>query len=315
MNFRTARGAKDGGTRSSIEGAEKTGHEVTTPRTAGGAGAVLNGDANQAADDKDVELRFSDVFKAFPAPGGGPEFSAVEQISLDIPKGTFNCIIGPSGCGKSTLLNMAAGLMRPTGGDVYYRGAPIRCTNEQVGYMTQQSQLMPWRTLERNVGIALELRRISRRERKNRVTEILDRVGLAGFERRYPGQLSGGMQKRAAIARTLIYNPDTLLMDEPFGALDAQLRLVLQRDLLTLWERDRKTVLFVTHDLEEAMLLGDRVIVFGASPGRIIHTEEIKFRRPRDIVQLRADPEFADTWERLWKLLEPRKVKETAEDG
>jgi NitT/TauT family transport system ATP-binding protein len=271
------------------------------PIVAGPAG----GQAEGIASDTSVELRFANVHKSFASPGGAA-FPAVENISLDIERGTFNCVIGPSGCGKSTLLNMAAGLMRPTSGEVVYRGELLTQTNDQVGYMTQQSLLLPWRTLEKNIGIALELRRVPRAERKRRVADMLARVGLEGFERRYPAQLSGGMQKRAAIARTLIYEPDTLLMDEPFGALDAQLKLVLQRELLALWERDRKTVIFVTHDLEEAMLLGDRVIVFGSSPGRIIHIENITFSRPRDLVQLRSEPEFAEMWERLWKLLDPR---------
>jgi NitT/TauT family transport system ATP-binding protein len=252
-----------------------------------------------------IEYLFSGVAKEFTTDGDRP-FLAVHGINLAIERGTFVSIIGPSGCGKSTLLNMAAGLMRPTRGEVAYRGSAIKGVNTSVGYMTQHNNLLPWRTLEKNVQIALEIQGVRKAERKRRTAEVLKSVGLKGFERRYPSQLSGGMQKRASIARTLIYEPDTLLMDEPFGALDAQLRFALQRQLIELWERDKKTVLFVTHDLEEAILLGDRVVVFGAHPGTIIHVEDISLPRPRDLVALRADPEFTDLWERLWRLLEPQ---------
>jgi NitT/TauT family transport system ATP-binding protein len=250
------------------------------------------------------EYEFRRVEKRFESVDG--TFTAVTDISLAIEQGTFVSIIGPSGCGKSTLLNMSAGLMRPSEGEVLYRGEPIRGINTSVGYMTQQNNLLPWRTLEKNVGIALEIQGVSRSERKERVAEVLHTVGLDGFGRRYPSQLSGGMQKRAAIARTLIYRPDTLLMDEPFGALDAQLRLSLQRELVDIWEHDKKTVLFVTHDLEEAILLSDRVVVFGTKPGRIIHIEDITLPRPRDLVTLRGDSHFTEVWERLWRLLEPQ---------
>jgi NitT/TauT family transport system ATP-binding protein len=250
------------------------------------------------------EFEFQGVSREFVS--RGKTFTAVSGIDLAIKRGTFNCIIGPSGCGKSTLLNMAAGLMEPTDGVVLHRGRPVTKVNRDVGYMTQQSLLLPWRNLERNVCVPLEIRGTPRRERKERVAEMLKKTGLEGFEHRYPSQLSGGMQKRAALARTLIYDPDTLLMNEPFGALDAQLKLTLQRELLQLWERDKRTVMFVTHDLEEAMLLGDQIIVFGTKPGRIIHVEPINFERPRDLVHLRGTPDFSSTWERLWRLLEPR---------
>lgn len=250
-----------------------------------------------------LEFEFTDVGKQFSA-GGGDSFTAVEGVSLDIPPSTFTCVIGPSGCGKSTLLNMAAGLMRPTTGTVSYRAEPVAGINTDVGYLTQHDNLLPWRTVERNVGLALEIRGVKRSERRERVRSMLELVGLSGFERHYISQLSGGMQKRAAIAKTLIYNPTTLLLDEPFGALDAQLRVTMQRELLSMWEQSRSTVIFVTHDLDEAILLGDRVVVFGKNPGRIVHIEEIHFERPRDIIELRADPAFAEVWERLWRLLE-----------
>ena len=250
-------------------------------------------------------LLFRSVAKTFDS-GRGKPVTAVNDINLSIAPGTFNCIIGPSGCGKSTLLNMAAGLMGPSQGDVLYFGSPVVAPNQRVGYLTQQSLLLPWRTVEKNVGLALEIRGVERGRRRQMVSDMLERVGLAGMGDRYPAQLSGGMQRRVSIARTLIYEPETLLMDEPFGALDAQLRLGLQRQLLSLWERDKKTVLFVTHDLEEAMFLGDSIIVFGASPGRIVHIEKVDFPRPRDPVVLRGTAAFTDAWAKLWKLLEPQ---------
>jgi NitT/TauT family transport system ATP-binding protein len=199
---------------------------------------------------------------------------------------------------------MAAGLLRPSRGSVEYDGRPVSKINTQVGYVTQKDSLLPWRTVERNVALPLELHRTRRKERTERVKAAIDMVGLKGFESRYPSQLSGGMRKRVGLAQTLIYEPSTLLMDEPFGALDAQLRMVMQQDLLRIWEQQRTTILFVTHDLEEAILMGDRVVVFGARPGRIIHIEDIDLPRPRDLVELRADDTFNETWERLWALLE-----------
>jgi NitT/TauT family transport system ATP-binding protein len=237
---------------------------------------------------------------------GERDFVAVDGIDLTVRRGEFVCIIGPSGCGKSTLLNMAAGLLLPTEGTVLYDGLPIRGINTSVGYVTQRDCLLPWRTAERNVALPLELQGVPSRERKQKVREVLDLVGLNDRGNLYPSQLSGGMLKRTALAQILIYEPTTLLMDEPFGALDAQLRMSLQRDLLKIWERTGKTVLFVTHDLEEAILMGDRVVVFGANPGRIIHIEDIPLERPRDLVALRADPRFTNMWERLWLLLAPQ---------
>lgn len=257
-----------------------------------------------AAERGDIEITYRDVTKRFE--DGDSEFVAVESIDLDVTRGSFVSIIGPSGCGKSTLLNMAAGLMEPSSGDVLYDGRPVRGVNRSVGYVTQHSSLVPWRTVERNVGLALELSGVDRHQRRQRVDEMLRRVGLEAFAKRYPAQLSGGMQRRVALARTFIYEPRTLLMDEPFGALDAQTRLVLQRQLLDLWQRDQRTVLFVTHDLEEAILLSDYVVVFGTKPGRIIHVEEVPFARPRDLIHLRGEPSFSAIWERLWRLLEPQ---------
>ncbi|MEV4839225.1 ABC transporter ATP-binding protein [Nonomuraea sp. NPDC049486] len=256
------------------------------------------------ADDRPIAVSYHQVGRTFTT--AKRTFTAVQGIDLEIRKGEFICIIGPSGCGKSTLLNMAAGLLTQSTGEVLYDGKPINGINNDVGYVTQKDTLLPWRTVEKNVSLPLEVQKVPRRERKERVAQVLDLVGLGQYGNRYPSQLSGGMLKRAALAQTLVYRPNTLLMDEPFGALDAQLRLNLQRQTLEIWERERKTVLFVTHDLEEAILMADRVVVFGANPGRIIHVEPITFARPRDFGSLRTDPEFAAVWSRLWALLSPQ---------
>lgn len=252
--------------------------------------------------DAPLQLNYSDVGRTFTGPSGS--FVAVTDINLEIERGEFVCVIGPSGCGKSTLLNMAAGLLTPTVGEVAYRGEVVRAVNTDVGYVTQKDSLLPWRTVEGNVELPLELHKVRRSERRKKVAEMLDRVGLSQFAGHYPSQLSGGMRKRAMLAQTWIYEPHTLLMDEPFGALDAQLRTNLQADLLSMWEREGQTVVFVTHDLEEAILLADRVVVFGPAPGQIIHVEDIDFERPRDLMELRTTPEFIDIWKRLWGLLE-----------
>lgn len=249
-----------------------------------------------------MQLRYESVARTFTGPSGS--FVAVTDIDLEVRPGEFVCIIGPSGCGKSTLLNMAAGLLMPSEGTVAYMGKQVRGINTDVGYVTQKDSLLPWRTVEKNIALPLELHKVSKAERKKRVAEMLQRVGMERFARHYPSQLSGGMRQRAMLAQTWVYEPHTLLMDEPFGALDALLRTQLQEDLLEMWDRERKTILFVTHDLEEAILMADRVVVFGAAPGRILHVETIDFERPRDLMELRSTPEFVDTWKRLWHLLE-----------
>lgn len=229
---------------------------------------------------------------------------ACEDVNLSVRRGEFMAIVGPSGCGKSTLLNMAAGLMAPSTGQVFYDGGPVPTPNTNVGYLTQRDTLLPWRTVEDNVAIALELRGQSRADRLRNAHEWLDRVGLTGFEKSYPAQLSGGMRRRVALARTLAYEPETILMDEPFGALDAQLRMVMHEELLKLWTGTRKTVIFVTHDLAEALTLADRIAVFSARPGRIRSIETVDLPRPRDVFRIRFDPHFGELHDRLWSYLE-----------
>ena len=229
----------------------------------------------------------------------GTELQVLQDLDLEIEEGSFVTIVGPSGCGKSTLLNLVAGLLFPSSGAIYYRDAQIQGPRPEIGYMTQKDTLMPWRTILTNVEMPLELRGVDRELRRQRAQELLQLVGLAGFAHHYPRQLSGGMLRRASLARTLCAEPETLLMDEPFGAIDAQLRLELQNELLRLWSGSGKTVIFVTHDIEEAIALADRVIVFGL-PGRIIHDEQITLPRPRDAVKIRFSPAFAAIHERVW---------------
>jgi NitT/TauT family transport system ATP-binding protein len=236
-------------------------------------------------------VEFRGVSKAFLGDQAAAHL-ALHNVSQVIPRGRFVCLLGPSGCGKSTLLNLAAGLATPSLGEVLVGGKPLRGVNHAAGFITQKDNLLPWRTVRRNIEICLEIRGVSRRERRERTAEIIETVGLQGFADHYPSQLSGGMRKRVTLARTWIYEPETMLMDEPFGALDAQLRASMQSELVRLWERDRKTVLFVTHDVEEALLLADEILVFGTRPGRIVRREDVKIERPRSIDDLALDPSF-----------------------
>ena len=253
-----------------------------------------------AVGDTVIELQHVSVRFAV---GKSETFTALHDVNLTIRRGSFVSFIGPSGCGKSTMLNLISGLLPASEGRVLYDGEEVKEVNPRTGYITQRDLLLPWRTLEKNVSLALELRNVPAKERREQVDQMLERVGLKGFEKSYPAQLSGGMRKRAGLARTLIYRPQTLLMDEPFAAVDAILRVSLHEMLMQLWEREKITVLFVTHDLEEALLLSDQVIVFGTKPGRILHLEDVPFKRPRDLVASRSEVEFGKTWSRLWNFM------------
>lgn len=235
----------------------------------------------------------------------GREVVALDDFSLSIGSGEFVAFVGPSGCGKSTLLNMIAGILEPTGGAIEHDGKGVQGPNRSVGYMTQADSLLPWRTAEDNVMLPLRLRGVSQSEARERVAALLATVNLSGFHKHFPNELSGGMRKRVALAQVLAYDPGTLLMDEPFGALDAQLKLVMQNELLAIWERTRKTVVFVTHDLAEAIALADRVIVFTGRPGRIKLEERIDLDRPRDVFRDRFSTRFQAIYERIWQALEP----------
>ena len=243
----------------------------------------------------------------------GSTLRALEPVTLDVRPQEFVALVGPSGCGKSTILNLVAGLLHPSEGVVRYNGEAVTRPNVRVGYLTQKDTLLPWRNVRDNVGLALELkiRRTSRAESDERVAAMIDLVGLEGFESHYPGELSGGMRKRAALARTLIYEPETLLMDEPFGALDAQLRLLMMDELQRLTQARRITVVFVTHDLGEAIALADRVVIMSARPGRIRRITAIPLPRPRDVFSLRFTPEFSHLYEELWNELKDEVAKGT----
>ena len=235
----------------------------------------------------------------------GKRVVALESVDLDIREGEFVTIVGPSGCGKSTLLNLIVGLLRASGGRIVFNGAAIDGICTQIGYVTQKDNLFPWRTLVENVEIALEIRGIARVSRRSQAEELIERVGLRGFEDHYPHELSGGMRQRANIIRTLIYDPELILMDEPFGPLDAQTRIVLQDELLKLWSTTKKTIIFITHDLIEAITLADRVVLMSSRPGRIKAIEQVSIARPRDVFKIHQSEQFRAVYENLWRELRP----------
>ena len=236
--------------------------------------------------------------------GGKSEFRAVAGSDLEVSKGEFVAIVGPTGSGKSTLLNAAAGLLRPSAGMVRIEGQPLQGLNARAGYLFQADALMPWKTARDNVAIALEIGGTRRREALTRADDWLEKVGLKGFGDRYPHMLSGGQRKRVAMAQVLIRDPAILLMDEPFGPLDAQTRLIMGDLLLELWQQDRKAVMFVTHDLEEAISLSDRVVILSAGPSaRIIGDFAIPLSRPRDVSEIKLTPEFQSLHREIWHLL------------
>lgn len=228
----------------------------------------------------DVLLEIRQLYTAFVEPEGTLE--ALEKVSFDVFQGEFVCLIGPSGCGKSTLLRTLAGLLPPSQGEVRLRGVPVSGPTRAVGLVFQQPTLLPWRTVAGNVGLPLELQGQSPEERRRRVAELLDMVGLTGFGDTYPQLLSGGMAQRAAIARALAQDPEVLLLDEPFGSLDALTRERMAAALLELWQHLQRTVVMVTHSVEEATLLADRVVVLSPRPGRIMNIITVKLPRPRD---------------------------------
>lgn len=248
-----------------------------------------------------VHLQAIDI--SFALPGRAP-FHAVRGADLRVDPGQFVSIVGPTGCGKSTLLNAAAGLIRPSAGEVRIEGAPLAGLNRRAGYLFQADALMPWKTAGDNVAIGLEAAGTPRREALARAHDWLARVGLRGHADRYPHMLSGGQRKRVALAQVLIRDPAILLMDEPFGPLDAQTRLIMHELLLRLWSENRKAVMFVTHDLEEAIALSDRVVIMSAGPAaRIIGDFPIPLPRPRDMAEIRLTAGFLDLHRRIWGLL------------
>ena len=222
---------------------------------------------------------------------------ALKNFSLDVARREFLGIVGPSGCGKTTFLDAVAGFIPISEGSLTFRGQTIRGVNSNsgVGYLFQKDSLMPWRTAMSNVTAALELRRVPSAERRDRAAALLSKLGLGRFLDRYPDQLSGGMRRRVQLATLLAYDPDVILMDEPFGSLDAQTRAIIEDDFLMLWWESRKTVLFVTHDLEEAICLCDRVVIMTAHPGSVRQVLDIPLPRPRTVDEAKFAPEFSET--------------------
>ena len=235
---------------------------------------------------------------------GAQAFDAVQDITLHVEPGEFVCLLGPSGCGKSTLLGALAGHLTPAGGAIHVDGEPVRGPHPDRGLVFQHHTLFPWKKVLDNVAFGLKMQGVGRRERHARAHEMLRLVGLDDFAGFYPSQLSGGMQQRAEIARVLINHPRVMLMDEPFGALDAQTRLMMQRQLLDAWARVRTTIVFITHDIDEALFLGDRVLVMGPRPGRIVAEFALGFARPRD-PSLVTSSEFTALKRRCLQLLHP----------
>ena len=233
----------------------------------------------------------------------GERLAALRDLNLTVRPQEFLAVVGPSGCGKSTLLNVLVGTLSPSAGAVTINGVPVTGINRAIGYVTQDDNLLPWRTLMANVTLPLELRGYDKELRQKRGMDYLRRVGLERFEYHYPFELSGGMRQRANMIRALIYDPSLIVMDEPFGSLDAFTRGKMQGLLLDLWERQRKTVMFITHDLAEAIVLADRVAVISRRPGQVKAVVEIGLVRPRDALTLKATNEFHHYYSEIWSLL------------
>ncbi|HKC60104.1 MAG TPA: ABC transporter ATP-binding protein [Myxococcales bacterium] len=241
---------------------------------------------------------------------GTPGYVAVEDVSLSVRRGEFLSVVGPTGCGKSTLLNVSAGLLAPTSGTVLAFGERLSGLNRRAGYLFQADALMPWRNARENVEAGLVFAGVGRTEARERAEEWLRRVGLGGFGDRYPHQLSGGMRKRVALAQVLILQPEVLLMDEPFAALDVQTRQMMENELLGLWSAERRSVVFITHDLEEAIALSDRIVLLSAGPRtHPIGEFTIDLPRPRDVAEIRLTPRFLELHGRIWAALRAEVLK------
>ena len=250
-----------------------------------------------------ARIELTDVTKQFLTPAGDL-FTAVRDVSLTVESGQFCAIVGPTGCGKSTTLTMVSGLERASGGSVTVAGREVAGITHGTSFMFQADALLPWKTVLANVAMGPVFRRAGKKEARAQARDWLRRVGLSGFEEHYPHQLSGGMRKRVSLAAALINEPSILLMDEPFGALDVQTKAIMSNELLALWEQTRPSVLFITHDLEEAIALADRVVVMSAGPGTVKATYDIDLPRPRGAVQeIRFEPRFLELHRQIWQSL------------
>jgi len=259
--------------------------------------------ARESAPPAPVRIAVEGLSKRFRAATG--DVLAVDDVSFEVREGEFVALLGPSGCGKSTILNMVAGLLTKTGGAIRIDADEVVPgeVNRKVGYVFQRDTVFPWRTVEANIGYGLEIGGVARAERARRVEVAIAAAGLDGFARSYPRMLSGGMRQRVALMRTLIMEPEILLMDEPFGALDTHTKLEMHKTLLAIWERERQTVLFVTHDLGEALTLSSRIILLSARPGRMKDDFTVPFPRPRDAVSLRETEAFGQLYSHIWHSL------------
>ncbi len=256
-----------------------------------------------------IELRsVACTFVSKDAPG--QRYTAVQDVSLTVGDGEFVSVVGPTGCGKSTLLNVAAGLLQPSQGDVHVFGELLQGLNRRAGYMFQTDSLMPWRSARDNVLAGLQFRGLPMAQAQAQADDWLRRVGLGGFGDRYPHQLSGGMRKRASLAQTLVMDPDIILMDEPFSALDIQTRQLMENEVLALWQSRKKAVLFITHDLDEAIAMSDRVIILSAGPSsHPIGEFTIDLPRPRDVAEVKMTPAFARLHRAIWSVLRDEVLK------
>ncbi len=262
-----------------------------------------------------IAIRLDRVTKHFPT-ASGKLHTAVQDMTLDIQDGVFVSVVGPSGCGKSTVLNLTAGLVAPSDGSVEIYSKPLLGLNRHASYMFQQDALLPWKTVAENVTLGLTFEGKHRAQMQETGRDWIRRVGLDGFADCFPHQLSGGMRKRVSMAQSWIVNPDMLLMDEPFSALDIHTRLKMEQELLQLWSGSRKTVLFVTHDLEEAIALSDEVAVLSAGPAsRLVKRYKVDLARPRDLIDIRTQPEFTDLYRHIWADLREEVLKSYEECG
>ena len=250
---------------------------------------------------KNTKLSISDLQVEYETRAGST--LALDQVSLEIHDGEFVSVVGPSGCGKSTLLKAVAGLLRPSSGTISIDGQQVQGIPDQIGMVFQNDALLPWKTVYDNVRLPLVIRGMAPTEQKSTVLKLLEMVGLNGFEHFYPNQLSGGMRKRVALARTFAYDPSIYLMDEPFGPLDAQTRMKIGEEFLKIWEQVGKSVLFITHDIEEAIALSDRVVVMTRRPGKIKAEFRVELKRPRPYFGVRFHPQFQQLQKSIWEAM------------
>lgn len=248
-------------------------------------------------------LEWNNVTVDFPFTAGKP-LRALDEMSFSVAQGELVALVGPSGCGKTTALNVLAGQLPVVQGQVHLAGEPVEGLLPSVGYVSQRDTLLPWRTVLDNVALAMELRGVGKKARRERARALMEQMGLQGFEGSYPRELSGGMRKRAAIARVLAVSPAVLMMDEPFAPLDALTRQKLQNEILQLWEDSGCTILYVTHDLTEAITLADRVVLMSARPGRVVGEYPIDLPRPRRVMDVKFSPRFVELEETVWRDLE-----------